>query len=124
MDNTEEKFHKPYRIMEGDTITVIRQDAESKKDGNHYTFYKVATKNSKDDEQTYYKSLKFPSGTDIADGTKIKINNMIEYARHLDRFNDAYYLYIKDYEVIAENASNAIEEYKKELDNNEEDTIW
>ena len=114
----EEKQHKPYRIMEGDIVTLTRQDAD--KDGKHYTFYKVATKNTVDDTQTYYKQLSFPSGTDLKDGCRIKIINMTEYARHLDKYRDTYYLFINEYEELGENSTEAIKEYNKELKENED----
>ena len=115
MEETEEYVHKPYRINEGDIITIIRQDVE--KDGNKWTFYKVATKNKVDDTQTYYKALSFPKDTDIPDGARIRINSMVEYARHKDKFNDTYYLFIEDYELLDKQTSKeAIEEYKESVD--------
>lgn len=115
MENNEETTHRSYRIMEGDIITIIRQDAE--KDGNKWTFYKVATKNKVDDTQTYYKQLSFPKGTDLPDGARIRINSMVEYARHKDKFNDTYYLFIEDYELLDNQTSKeAIEEYKESVD--------
>lgn len=114
MENNEEtKYHKPYRIMEGDIISIIRQDRiwNDKK----LTFYKTPTKNKKDDTQTYYKQLRFPTGTDLKDGTRIKINEMTEYAWHKDKFTDAYYLFISDFDELGEKTSEAINEYKEEV---------
>jgi len=117
MDEQQEYEHKSYRIYEGDIISVKRQDVD--KNGNHYTFYKTELKNKKDDSQTYYKPLSFPKGTDIKDGTRIQIKSMVEYGRHLDRFNDVFYLYIEDYEILGDKVETLVDEYKEQLENND-----
>jgi len=63
--------------------------------------------------------LNFPMGTDLKDGTRIKINSMFECARHIDRFNDTFYLRIEDYEIIGEDVETAVNEYKEQLENND-----
>ena len=120
MEEQQEYIHRPYKINEGDSITIIRQEAT--KGDNHYIFYKVALKNKKDDTQTYYKQLSFPKGTDLKDGTRIKINSMFECARHIDRFNDTFYLYVEDFELLGDKVETAVDEYKEQLENN--DMIW
>lgn len=118
MEETQEMQHRPYKIMEGDVVSIIRQDAF--KDGQQYTFYKVALHNKVDDSQTYYKSLTFPKDTDLKDGTRIKIINMAEYARHIDKFRDTFYLHINEYQVLGDAASEAIKEYKQESSINDD----
>lgn len=120
MEEQQEYTHRPYKINEGDIVTIIRQDVT--KADKHYTFYKVALKNKKDDTQTYYKQLNFPKDTDIKDGTRIKINSMFECARHIDRFNDTFYLRIEDYEIIGDDVETAVNEYKEQLESN--NILW
>lgn len=100
----QEVIKHPYKIMYGDEITVHRNDVISNE--NQYTFYhtniKKKTKGGKD--LTFKKELSFKAGTDIEDGTIIKVLDFFEDAR-LDK-NNKYYpiwkLVITDYEIIQE----------------------
>lgn len=120
LEEETEYVHRVYKVNEGDIISIIRQDVT--KGDKQYTFYKVALKNKKDDTQTYYKLLNFPKGTDLRDGSRIKINKMVEYCRHLDRFNDTFYLFIEEFELLGDKVETAVDEYKEQLENN--DMIW
>ena len=112
---------KYYKIEVGDEIIVNRNDVISGE--NQYTFYSTTIrkklKNGK--EITFKKELTFKIGTDLEDGTLIKVLDFYEDAR-LDR-NNKYYpiwkLCILDYEVIREASAyrteqDEIESYQEE----------
>lgn len=104
-----ERKQRTYKIEVGDIIKIKRQDFQNSK--GHYIFYKtIIPKKEKgtSNYQYYTKNLRFKSGTDIPDGTSIKIKSMFEDCWHNknDKFNDCWGLFIMDYDVIAENGNN------------------
>ena len=118
----ETKEHRIYRIEIGDTITVETKKIDWK--GKKLTFYKAIINMMNDGKQQEYKKyLMFEKGTQIEDGTKIKIKDMFEICRHKknDIFTDEFGLFIKDYDVISGNVSKAVEEYKEAIEENAEE---
>lgn len=119
----DEKPRRHYKIEVGDEIIVNRDDIISGE--NQYTFYhtKIKKKIQNGKELTFKKELSFKTGTDIADGTLIKILDFFEDVR-LDKHNKYYpvwKLFILDYEVVQEaNAyrteQNELESYQVEDD--------
>lgn len=100
----EDRPRKYYKIEVGDEIIVNRDDIISGE--NQYTFYhtKIKKKIQNGKELTFKKELSFKTGTDIADGTLIKVLDFFEDVR-LDRHNKYYpvwKLFILDYEVVQE----------------------
>ena len=118
----EQEEHRIYRIEIGDTITVEAKKVEWK--GKKLTFYKaLVPMRNEGKDQIYKKYLMFEKGTQIEDGTKIKVKDMFEVCRHKknDIFTDEFGLFIKDYDVISGNVSKAVEEYKEAIEDKQED---
>ena len=126
-DELEEKEDRPkkyYKIEVGDEIIIHRNDVISGE--NQYTFYhteiKKKLKNGK--YLTFKKELGFEIGTDIEDGTLIKVLDFYEDAR-LDRKNPYYPIWricILDYEIIQE--ANAYRTEQEELENYQEESFY
>jgi hypothetical protein len=94
--------YKPYKIMPNDEIVVHRTDIV--KDENNYTFYYVKfKKKTKDGKELWRnKGLTFNMGTDLPEGTTIKVLNFYEDSREnpKDKYNPIWFLRIIDYEVV------------------------
>lgn len=120
LEEKEDKPRKYYKIEVGDEILIHRNDVISGE--NQYTFYytliKKKLKNGKD--LTFKKELSFKLGTDLEDGTIIKILDFYEDAR-LDK-NNKYYpiwkLFVLDYEVVQE--ANAYRTEQDEIEGYQE----
>lgn len=118
-EDREKKFHKPYKIMEGDTVIVRRNDIVSKT-GVPYTFYSVniTSKNAKGEKEQYKKEIQFKSGISVQDNTKIKILSMFEKVRNdpHTRYYPVWGIFIEDFEIVDEpnyyEMQNEIENYQ------------
>lgn len=116
----EEEVKRPYKIMLGDTITVNRKDVRE------YTFYTTTVRQKfQDGTETHLeKKLTFPKGTDIPDGTQIKIIDMFENGyKPKNSYDVQWSLFIAEYEVVNIN-SEVFDEYnqsKEDFDINELD---
>lgn len=114
--NEEKQFKRHYKVEAGDVIKIKRQDVRE------YTFYKVALqKKNPDGTKSYYdKNIAFAKGTDLADGTSIRVIDFFEdvYARQNDKWNANWTLFITEYEVVEENnAAESISEFNDMMDN-------
>ena len=105
----EVKIIPPYKIMEGDIITVHR------KDWNGYTFYSANFNKKLANGKTITgsKTLKFRNEVDLDDKTKIRVLKMFEDF-YLKEYTTIWTVFILDFEVI-KNEQQAIEDYQKEL---------
>ena len=106
-----------YKVEVGDVVTVKRQDVRE------YTFYKIAlSKKMYDGTKAYFdKNIAFPKGTDMQDGTKIRILDFFEdvFARPNDKYNANWTLFIKEWEVVEDESTNdAISEFNDIIDAN------
>lgn len=116
----EEEVKRPYKIMLGDTITVNRKDVRK------YTFYTTTVRQKfQDGTETHLeKKLTFPKGTDIPDGTQIKIIDMFENGyKPKNSYDVQWSLFIAEYEIVNIN-SKVFDEYnqsKEDFDINELD---
>lgn len=116
----EEEIKRPYKIMLGDTITVNRKDVRE------YTFYTTTVRQKfQDGTETHLeKKLTFPKGTDIPDGTQIKIIDMFENGyKPKNSYDVQWSLFIAEYEIVNIN-SEVFDEYnqsKEDFDINELD---
>ena len=118
-EGQEKPFHKPYKIMEGDTVIVRRNDIVSKS-GVPYTFYSVniTSKTPKGEKEQFKKEIQFRTGVSIQDNTKIKILNMFEKVRNdpHTRYYPVWGLFIEDFEIVDEpnyyEMQNEIEDYQ------------
>lgn len=116
----EEEVKRPYKIMLGDTITVNRKDVRE------YTFYTTTVRQKfQDGTETHLeKKLTFPKGTDIPDGTQIKIIDMFENGyKPKNSYDVQWSLFIAEYEIVNIN-SEVFDEYnqsKEDFDINELD---
>lgn len=113
------KPKRHYKIELGDTIRIKRTDF------NGYTFYKVALpkKRANGNVEYFDKTITFPQGTDLPDGTLIIIKDFYEdvYLGRVDKFNPIWTLRILDYEVTDKepiNSELAIKDYLNKVDNN------
>ena len=108
----EEKTPHPYKIMPNDEIMVWRSEY-----GNNIFYKTQIVKTNYDKTKTkFYKNLRFAKGTDIPNGTLIKVIDMFEDVREnkADKYNPIWELFIKSYEIIESkeyDKSSAIEEY-------------
>lgn len=106
----EEKPSRHYKIEVGDIITVRRQNVRE------HVFYKTSFRKTNFDGTIswYDKNLFFPKGTDIPDNTKIIVKDFFEDARPIkdNRFVTNWTLFIKDWEVVADEKA-AFSEYNK-----------
>lgn len=116
----EEEVKRPYKIMLGDTITINRKDVRE------YTFYTTTVRQKfQDGTETHLeKKLTFPKGTDIPDGTQIKIIDMFENGyKPKNSYDVQWSLFIAEYEIVNIN-SEVFDEYnqsKEDFDINELD---
>lgn len=116
----EEEVKRPYKIMLGDTITVNRKDVRE------YTFYTTTVRQKfQDGTETHLeKKLTFPKGTDIPDGTQIRIIDMFENGyKPRNSYEVQWSLFIAEYEIVSID-SGAFDEYnqsKEDFDINELD---
>lgn len=116
----EEEVKRPYKIMLGDTITINRKDVRE------YTFYTTTVRQKfQDGTETHLeKKLTFPKGTDIPDGTQIKIIDMFENGyKPKNSYDVQWSLFIAEYEIVNIN-SGVFDEYnqsKESFDINELD---
>ena len=104
----EEEKKRSYKIELGDTIIVHRRDY------NGFTFYSTNIKKKHADGTEMYltKKLSFPKGTDIADGTKIKIKTMFEDGYiPKNSYDTVWVLFIIEWEVVEND--NAFQDYNK-----------
>ena len=118
MEEKQEK--KVYKINVGDTIVVERQDVDWK--GKKLIFYKTPIyMGTEEKKQVYKKYLMFKKGTQIEDGSKIRIKEMFEVCRHKtnDKFTDEFGLFINDYDIVSGNVVKAVEEYKEDIETND-----
>ena len=101
-EQVEKKEQKPYKIMPGDEVIVHRQDVVSGE--NQYTFYNVKFKKKTKNGQDIWRSkgIVFDVGTDIPDGSTIKVLKFYEDSRDnpKDKYNPIWYLRILDYELV------------------------
>lgn len=106
----EGREHRPYKIMEGDVVTVRRQDVVSR-NGQPFTFYSVSLSQnviSKREGETfreyYKKDLYFKNGVDLVDNTKIKIIDMFEKGRPnpRDKYSTIWGIFVKEFEIVEE----------------------
>lgn len=116
----EKQFKRHYKVEAGDIIKIKRQDVRE------YTFYKVALqKKNADGTKAYYdKNIAFPKGTDLSDGTMIKVIDFFEdvYARPNDKYNANWTLFISEYEIVEQqDKSEAISEFNDLMENVEID---
>lgn len=116
----EEEVKRPYKIMLGDIITVNRKDVRE------YTFYTTTVKQKfQDGTETHLeKKLTFPKGTDIPNGTQIKIIDMFENGyKPKNSYEVQWSLFIAEYEIVYA-TSEVYDEYnqsKEDFDINELD---
>lgn len=116
----EEEVKRPYKIMLGDIITVNRKDVRE------YTFYTTTVKQKfQDGTETHLeKKLTFPKGTDIPNGTQIKIIDMFENGyKPKNSYEVQWSLFIAEYETVYA-TSEVYDEYnqsKEDFDINELD---
>lgn len=109
--NQEVECSRPYKIMVGDVVTIIRSDFKG------YTFYKIKFfKRSADGMGVEgYKNVKFPKGVDIDNGTKIRIIDMFEDFYNKDKFTTIWTLFIQEFEIV--NEEQSYEDYATAIDN-------
>lgn len=104
-EREKQTFHKPYKIMEGDTVCVKRTDIVSKV-GRPYTFYSlnIQVKNKDGEKEQFKKEIQFKQGVDLKDNTKIKIISMFEKVRNdpHTKYYPVWGLFINDFEIIDE----------------------
>lgn len=116
----EEEVKRPYKIMLGDTITVNRKDVRE------FTFYSTSVRQKLQDgtETHLEKRLNFPKGTDISNGTQIRIIDMFESGyKPKNSYEVQWSLFISEYEIVSTD-SGAFDEYnqsKEDFDINELD---
>ena len=125
LEQEEQKIHRPYKIMEGDTVFIKRNDVVSKT-GIPYTFYSINIPiKLGEKKENFKKEIQFKPGVDLKDNTKIKILNMFEKVRinQHDRFNPIWGIYINDFEIIDEpnyyEMQNELEDYQSSDEINE-----
>ena len=105
MEEEKEMIHRPYKLMEGDSVYVRRNDIVSK-NGKPYVFYSInlAQKNSEGKKDYFKKEVYFKTGVELNDKTKIKVLNMYERAREngKDKYHPIWGIFINEFEVIEE----------------------
>lgn len=110
----EQQYKRHYKIEPGDIFYVKRRDI------NGYTFYKIAIcKKKQDDTKEYFdKNIAFKKGTDIADGTKIRILDFFEDVRENknDKYNPIWSIFITDFEIIEESNEDALSEFNQKIE--------
>ena len=128
-EREKQNFHKPYKVMEGDSVFVRRTDVVSKS-GVPYTFYSIniPVKVGEKKEQ-FKKEIQFKQGVDLKDNTKIKIISMFEKVRNdpHTRYYPVWGLFISDFEIIDEpnyyEMQNEIEDYQSLGEANEDGIV-
>lgn len=106
-----------YKVEVGDVVTIKRQDVRE------YTFYKIPlVKKMADGTKQYFdKNVAFPKGTDLEDGTKIRVLDFFEdvFTRQNDKYNANWTLFIKEFEIVTEqDKSDAISEFNDRIESN------
>lgn len=118
-EKEKQKFHKPYKVMEGDCVFVRRNDIVSKS-GVPYTFYSIniQSKNNKGEKEQFKKEIQFKQGVSVEDNTKIKIISMFEKVRNdpHTKYYPVWGLFINEFEIIDEpnyyEMQNEVENYQ------------
>lgn len=114
----EEEHRRHYKINPGDKILVERTDYAG------YIFYKtpIRNRNRSGHMDTFYKTLIFPKGTQVENGTTIIVKDFFEGVyMGRDKYNAVWTLVITDYEEYEETSNGeAIRNY---LDNVEDNDI-
>lgn len=129
LEQEEQKVHRAYKIMEGDTVFIKRDDIVSKT-GIPYTFYSINIPiKIGEKKENYKKEIQFKQGVDLKDNTKIKILNMFEKVRinQRDRFTPVWGLFINDFEIVDEpnyyEMQNEFEDYQSSDELNEDGIV-
>lgn len=122
-EKQQEFTKRPYKIMPGDEIVVHRDDVIS--NNISYTFYYVNIKKKMQSENAVWfkKELSFKTGTDIPDGTVVKLIDFFEDVR-MDKHNRYYpvwKLFVLDYEVVMDADQYRAEQQEIESYQNVED---
>lgn len=117
-EEEKQQNHRPYRVMEGDTVVIRRTDIVSKA-GVPYIFYhiNIPVKISGKTQQ-FKKEIQFKKEVSIQDNTKIKILGMFEKVRNdpHTKYYPVWGLFINDFEIVNEpnyyEMQNTIEDYQ------------
>lgn len=107
-----------YKVEVGDYVII------HKKTFGEYNFYSINLGKKKPDGQYEYypKSVMFKKGTDLEDGTRIRILDFFEDVRKnkRDLYNPIWSLFILDYEIIqTPSEGTAFEDFQNSLDSEE-----
>lgn len=123
MENNEEKKFiedKHYKVKCGNEYYVRKKTIESG-DLVISNYYIVCKKRIDGRDVSFPKKVRFRSGVELKDNTKIVIKDFFEdvMENKKDKFNPIWHIFIKDFEIIEEpdDMNGAIIDYQDKLDN-------
>lgn len=112
-----EENKRPYKIMLGDKVKVLRTEVKN------FVFYKteVSQKQPNGKLKKYYKRLTFKKDVDLPNNSFIILNNFFENIvdNKYDKYNPISVLFVEDFEIVTDSAEKkeAIKEFQKNLKN-------
>lgn len=125
MENNEEKQEtfiedRHYKIKCGNEY-FVRKKSINRGDYVINNYYIPCIKKMNNRNLTYYKKVRFKSGVELKDNTKILIKSMFEDVQDNpnDKFNPIWHLFVMDFDIVQEpdDVTGAILDYQGNLEN-------
>ena len=123
METNNENFVEDshYKVQCGKAYYIRKYVVELPNGVNIVNYYIPVLKKTNGKKENFNKMVRFKTGVELKDNTKILINNMFEDVKlnKNDKYNPIWHLMITDFDIIEEpdDVNTAIRDYQSNLEN-------